>query len=119
MAHSAKRWRELAGSESLFDTYIAFVTLIGGKDSFYSCGMHNFGLPDAAVPRDLEARDAAELLNIFNHYLLGEKPSLSDGHTFSVGAEKPRFRLHKTARDTYEPGHAFHNPFGLWKMSKL
>jgi len=67
VAHSAKRWRELADSKTLFDTYVAFVTLIGGKDSFYSCGMHNFGLPDAAVPRDLEARDAAELLNIFNH----------------------------------------------------
>src|SRR5262249_1875219 len=105
VAHSAQRWRELALSESLFDTHIAFVPLIGGKDSFYSCGMHNFGLPDAAVPRDLDPRDAAKILNIFNHYLLGERPTLEDGHTFSIAADAPRFRLHKTACDTYPCGH--------------
>jgi len=118
VAHSAAQWRELAASEHLFDVYTAFVTLIGGRDCFYSCGMHAFGLPDAAVPRDLDAQAAAQLLNVFNHYLLAERPSLTDGHTFSVAADAPRFRLRKSACDTYEPEHAFHNPYGLWRFSR-
>jgi len=118
VAHSASRWRELAASEHLFDVYTAFVTLIGGKDCFYSCGMHAFGLPDAAVPRDLNAQSAAQLLNVFNNYLLAERPSLADGHTFSVAADAPRFRLRKTVCDTYEPQHAFHNPNGMWRFTR-
>jgi hypothetical protein len=118
IAHSAARWRELAASDHLFDAYTAFVTLIGGRDCFYSCGMHAFGLPDAAVPRDMDAQAAAQLLNVFNHYLLAERPSLADGHTFSVAADAPRFRLRKTACDTYEPEHAFHNPHGMWRFTR-
>jgi hypothetical protein len=117
-AHSATRWRGLAASEHLFDVYTAFVTLIGGKDCFYSCGMHAFGLPDAAVPRDLGAQAAAQLLNVFNHYLMAERPSLAEGHTFSVAADAPRFRLRKIACDTYEPEHAFHNPYGMWRFTR-
>lgn len=118
VAHSATRWRELAASKHLFDVYTAFVTLIGGRDCFYSCGMHAFGLPDAAVPRDLDAQAAAQLLNVFNHYLVAERPPLADGHTFSVAASAPRYRLHKSACDTYEPEHAFHNPNGMWRFTR-
>jgi len=118
VAHSAARWRELAASKQIFDVYTAFVTLIGGRDCFYSCGMHAFGLPDAAVPRDMDAQAAAQLLNVFNHYLVAERPSLADGHTFSVSADAPRFRLRRTACDTYEPEHAFHNPHGMWRFTR-
>jgi hypothetical protein len=117
-ANSAKQWRELAGSKSLYDTYRAFVRPYGGKDSFYSCGMHNLGLPDAAVPRNLDPPAAAELLNAFNHYMLREKPALEDGDTFSIAPDAPHFKLQKTACDTYKAGHSFHNPFGVWKMIK-
>jgi len=64
LAHNAIRWRALSASESTFDTYNAFVTLVGNKECFYSCGMHNFGLPDSAVPRNLDSREAAKTLNI-------------------------------------------------------
>lgn len=120
VAHNAARWRELAASEHLFDVYTAFVTLIGGRDCFYSCGMHSFGLPDAAVPRDMDPQMAGELLNAFNFYVLAENPTLIDGHTFSAtsAVNAPRFRVHKTACDTYEPTHAFHNPWGMWRLTR-
>jgi len=118
VAHSPTHWRKLAASEHLFDLYTAFVTLIGGRDCFYSCGMHAFGLPDSAVSRDLDAQAAAQLLNVFNHYLVAERPSLADGHTFSVAAGAPRFRLRMTTSDTYKPEHAFHNPFGIWSLTR-
>ena len=118
VAHSAARWRKLAASGDLFDIYTAFVTLIGGKECFYSCGMHAFGLPDAAVPRDQDTKVAAQLLNAFNHHLVADKPSLMDGHTFSIAVDAPRFKLRLTPCDTYEPGHPFHNPFGIWRLTR-
>jgi hypothetical protein len=96
IAHSGARWRELATSDDPFDHYTAFVTLIGRADCFYSCGMHSFGLPDSAVPRDIDIQEAAQLLNVFNRYLLVQSPALVDGHTFSVAADAPCFRLRKT-----------------------
>jgi hypothetical protein len=119
VAHSPARWRKFAASNDLFDIYTAFVTLIGGKDCFYSCGMHAFGLPEATVPRDLDAKDAAQLLNTFNHHLMADKPLLADGHTFSVAADAPRFKLRKMACDSYELEHPFHNPFGMWRLTRV
>lgn len=99
MAHSAERWRELANSENLFDLYTAFVTLIGGKGYFYSCGMHNFGLPDCSVSNSVAANEAAVLMNQFNFYQLSESPDLQSGQTFSVDAASPRYKL-KMQSDT-------------------
>lgn len=95
VAHSAERWKELAGGNKPFDLYCAFVTLIGGQGVFYSCGMHNFGLPDTCIDRSLQPNEAASLLNEFNCYQLAESPKFSDGHTFSVGQSAPRFVLKK------------------------
>jgi hypothetical protein len=119
VAHGGERWRELADSENIFDTYTAFVTLIGGKEYFYSCGMHVFGLPDALVSRNLNAPVAAQLLNAFNSYVLAENPALNEGHTFSTAADAPKFRLNKTSCTIYEPSHPFHNPFGMWNLVGL
>lgn len=119
LAHSAARWRELATSENLFDLYVAFVTLTGDSDCFYSCGMHNFGLPDATVPRDLDPQIAVQVLNVFNSYLLAESPAFADGNTFSTDTDSPRFVLHKSACHNYEPDDPFHNPYGMWNLKRV
>src|SRR5688572_16553037 len=59
VAHTADRWRELARGGKPFDLYCAYVTLIGGSQSFYSCGMHNFGMPDACIDRSVQPNEAA------------------------------------------------------------
>ncbi|HXO18833.1 MAG TPA: DUF4261 domain-containing protein [Thermoanaerobaculia bacterium] len=118
-AYSAELWREFAASGKLVDLYSAFVTLAHDTASFFSCGMHNFGLPDAAVPRDLPDDTAAQLLNVFNYYRLAERPSLKTGHTFSVEPDGKSFRISKAACSNYGPQHPFHNPFGMWKLKKV
>ncbi|MES2462138.1 MAG: endopeptidase [Armatimonadota bacterium] len=116
LAHSTEHWQEMARSKNWFDFYTAFVTLIGGEGCFYSCGMHNFGLPDCIVSDSLEAEEAAALMHQFNFFQLMEFPVLNSGETFSVDASSPHFRL-KMLRDTnYAKEHPFHNPFGVWEL---
>jgi hypothetical protein len=103
IAHSNDRWKELADGSKPSDLYCAFVTLIGGSETFYSCGMHNFGLPDASVDRTMQPNEAAGLLNEFNCYLLSESPKFDNGHTFSVGQNAPRFVLKKAECKSFSP----------------
>ena len=116
VAHSAERWRAMTNSEDLFDLYTAFVTLIGGTDCFYSCGMHNFGLPDCTVSTGIAANEAASLMNRFNYYQVAESPNLQSGQTFSVDAASPHYKLTMESDTNYEEEHPFHNPFGVWHL---
>ena len=117
VAHSTERWKELAAGNQPFDLYCAFVTLIGSNEVFHSCGMHNFGLPDTCVDRSLQANEAASLLNEFNCYQLAESPKFTDGHTFSVGPNAPRFVLKKEECRFFPPDDCFFNPHGVWHLT--
>lgn len=59
VAHTWETWeRRLKGS--LFDLYCAAIVLVGDKDTFYSCGMHHFGLPECEVPSSLGGAKGAD-----------------------------------------------------------
>lgn len=80
--------------------------------------MHNLGLPDAAVSADIDSREAFRLLRIFLAYLATEYPTLADGHTFSLHAQSPHYRLTYQEYPLYPPDDPFHNPYGLWRLSQ-
>lgn len=119
VAHSARRWHEFAVSDDLPQMYCAFVNLLAGDDYTYSCGMHNFGLPDVSVGCAAGETAAAKLLNQFNTYQLEELPQLEEGHYFSFDETSPRYKLTFEACETYEPEHPFYNPFGRWHLCQL
>jgi Domain of unknown function (DUF4261) len=114
IAHSANDWQTLTAAPQPAALYSAYVTLIGDQERFYSCGMHNLGLPDAVVPGTVPANDAAQLLEAFLLYLLLEQPSLKNGHTFSINAQAPRYRLRLMSCTFYEADDPFYNPYGMW-----
>ena len=116
VAHSGAAWRGLIQAGGLVDFYAAYVVLVGGRDVFYSCGMHNLGLPDASAPRSVGVENAARILNTFNRYQIFEHPTLDDGHTFSSAKDEPRFRIAKASCQAYPAGDPFYNPFGVWKL---
>jgi hypothetical protein len=115
VAHSWERWRTLL-SGSTFDQYTAVVTLVADADWFYSCGMHNLALADCEVPVSLGTQAGAELMNVFNHWRVAESPVLEDGHTFSLAADAPRYRVRVVPDSRHEPGDPFFNPHGLWRL---
>jgi hypothetical protein len=117
VAHTREHWLEHAGSENPVGIYALFVQLIGSDARSFSCGMHNFGLPDAAAPATLDVREGSELLNVFNFYQLTEAPDLHDGETFSADSGSPRYRLTRGPYpDDYDPGEPLYNPHGLWML---
>ncbi len=117
VAHTWERWNQLLAGTP-FDLYTAAITLVADRDYFYSCGMHNFSLPDCEVPRSLGVEVAAELMNKFNHWQLREKPVLEDRHTFSLASGAPRYRVLRVSDSRHESGDPFFNPRGLWRLHK-
>lgn len=118
VAHEWASWFEMLESGEPSDAYRACVALVGDGRHYYSCGMHCFGLPDAQIPGDVNAEEAAELLNAFNLYRLVEQPSLAPGHTFSRTAGGPLFRLELVADGRHGPDDLFHNAHGLWDLAR-
>jgi hypothetical protein len=116
IAHSADMWTEFARSGTLSQLYWAFVALIRGKEYYYSCGMHDFGLPDVATGSNLSPDTASQLMNQFNYFVLSEDPTLVDGETFSAAAGAPRYRLKRERCELYHRDDPFHNPLGRWHL---
>lgn len=119
LAHTPERWLRDWSSEDPWAIYGLFVVLVGDEGRFYSCGMHTFDLPDAAVPSALGTGEGAKLLNHFNVYRMVESPMLNSGETFSVEADSPRYRLSLGPYvDGYEDTPML-NPHGLWTLSPI
>jgi hypothetical protein len=118
IAHEWERWFALLGSDDSFAAYCACVVLAGDERSYYSCGMHCFGLPDAQLSREFDVAEAADLLNQFNYHQIADQPNLASGHTFSLTADSPRFRLDLVADERHSDEELFHNPHGLWNLTR-
>ena len=116
VAHTWARWLELLGSGQDWDLYCATVVLVGDDDHFYSCGMHHFGLAECAVPRTLGPAEAADLMNRFNLWRIAEDPVFESGHTFSLDADAPRWRLALAEDTRHAADEGFHNPEGVWVL---
>src|SRR5262245_39371813 len=106
-AHRVDQWEEFCVHDHLGNLLQAYVTYIGSEGSYYSCGMHNLGQPDALVEANISPNDAAKLLHTFASYLLVENPTLKDRETFSIDADAPRYRLFHEACTAYEAGDLF------------
>jgi hypothetical protein len=116
VAHTAEHWFRFSETAGPLPLYGAYVTLIGGGGTVYSCGMHNLGLRDGIVSGNISPKEATGLLQTFLLYTLLETPVLEHGHTFSVDAQAPRYRLEAETCSKYAPDRAFHNPFGMWRL---
>lgn len=47
------------------------------------------------------------MLDRFNYYRIVEKPHLESGHTFSMTADSPRYRIELIMDDRYPEGPTF------------
>jgi uncharacterized protein YegJ (DUF2314 family) len=115
VAHTADRWRYFARTSNLLSLHDAFVTLVGGKEFNYTCGMHNVGLPDASLTAQISVKDAPEYLVAFNQWNLIERPQLKDGDRFAVSLSDPVFTLGHLAYG-YDSDNEYNNPHGRWHL---
>ncbi|WP_417442065.1 DUF4261 domain-containing protein [Idiomarina sp.] len=114
LSHPPKDWKEQCKYNYLFKSHSSYVVYIT-SESTYSCGMHNFGLPDAIV-NSSESENPSELLRVFTHYLLSESPVIKEGQTFSVDSDSPAYRIKAHPPIYYGESSLFNNPFGMWKL---
>jgi hypothetical protein len=135
IAHGRSRWLELASEADTADfwpaRFRAYVQMpIQNDADYYSCGLHLLGQPDLIISETLlrQAYDTADhvgeaidLFAIFALYLVGEcQPGqFASGHTFSVKAGSPRFRVVWEECTGYDEDEFFFNPFGRWRFAEL
>ncbi|MDB5748027.1 MAG: hypothetical protein JWP72_2875 [Massilia sp.] len=115
IAHGPAYWFDICDKLEQLTAHRALVVYVMGKDDVFSCGMHNFGLPDAMTGA-LDKAAAADMLRTFTRYLLEQAPVLEDGHTFSVREGMPVYRVVKVPARDYGPDSLFNNPYGAWRL---
>lgn len=117
IAHAPAYWIDMCEQLDQLTAHRALVVYVAGAD-VYSCGMHNFGLPEAITSASDKAQ-AADMLRFFTRYLLEHAPALADGHTFSVSEGKQVYRVEQVPAIDYGPGSLFNNPYGAWRLSPV
>jgi hypothetical protein len=96
--------------------YSCAVLLVADDDNVtFTCGMHQFDLPDAQI-RTANPSEGMAWLDEFCVYQLAEQPALLLGHTFQPSAEFPRRSLERWPDDRHHPNDGRYNPFGLWRF---
>ncbi|HEX8831638.1 MAG TPA: hypothetical protein VF705_10750 [Longimicrobium sp.] len=119
VAHTRETWLEQAARDDPAALYHLFVRLLGAYNRQHSCGMHNFGLPDAAIPEALGRELAERVLHPFNLYQLTERPALENGATFAVDDGALRFRLTHGPDPEPSADSPLRNPFGVWMLHPI
>ncbi|MDJ0367233.1 hypothetical protein QMK33_18955 [Hymenobacter sp. H14-R3] len=116
-AFEAAQWQALAAADAAGALWELFVAAAIGtpEGAFFTCGMHNLGLKDALV-RHLPAADATHLLREFTCFGVAEQPVLAPGHTFSMAADAPVYRLTEAKQQPYAGYPDFENPYGMWEL---
>lgn len=119
IAHSARDWLALTEHPGVEAFYFAFVILVEKEGVFFSCGMHNMGLPDAIVPDSIDPDEAGAALESFLVFVLEQTPELAEGDTFRDTPDSPPYRLTQEPCTLYPKGNLFHNPYGLWRLTPI
>jgi hypothetical protein len=122
IAHEADKWLcnyNSDNSDDVLALYHLFVGLVEGENSYYSCGMHNFGKADAAVEITEDLNLAIYVLNVFNYYRLTQSPILQEGHTFQPDLETPKYQIRWLKDDEHEMDSPQFNPDGRWCLDRI
>ena len=109
-------WLKRLESGAAFDVYACSTLIVeGDRGELFTCGMHQFELPDAQIELG-DASEAEDWLEAFCVYQIEGRPALASGHTFrpSSGVAKRSFERWPDHR--HQVGDGRYNPFGIWRF---
>ena len=115
----ADKWLAQYNSQDVFDIYSLYVGLIEGENSYYSCGMHNFGKADVSLEAEEDIGLAVYVMNVFNYYRLTESPILQDEHSFKPDIESPSYKMRWIRDLEYDEDSLLYNPHGRWHLNRI
>jgi hypothetical protein len=115
-ASSWETWLESLESGDASSIYESAVTLVSGDEGeVFTCGMHLFDMPDAAIVMN-EVAEAIAWLDTFCVYQIKENPALASGHTFRPDADAERRVLERWPDSHHDSSDGRYNPFGIWQL---
>ncbi len=91
------------------------VSIVQGDETYFTCGMHQFDLPDAEVSMAAPSA-AAEWLRCISVFQVAEQPVLATGHTFRPDEQSTRRVIERWPDHRHRPDDGRHNPFGVWRI---
>jgi hypothetical protein len=98
---------------SLYETAIVLVRDDDGI--VFTCGMHQFDLPDAEIAT-ADSGKAVKWLDAFSVYQIAESPILGTGHTFCPDEHSAKRKLERWPDHRHHPDDGRYNPFGVWRL---
>lgn len=107
-------WLDQLTSGDPMELVRAATVLVGGEDTYFTCGMHAFDRPDAQLHHP-EPSAAVHWLEVLCAYQVAESPVLASGHTFRSDENAPSRVLERWPDHRHHPDDGHHNPFGLWR----
>jgi hypothetical protein len=132
IAHGRARWLALADDfsrakadgdrhgegASLYWAWVRRPLNDDDESSYYSCGMHLLGQPDAEIEASLDLKDAIEWMDMLGMYLVGDRPArpLRDGERFRLKDEGLRRVIRCRPCERYQEDEFIFNPYGYIRL---
>jgi hypothetical protein len=114
LSHGGSYWRHLTEDGSSDAISFAFVSIVQGKNSIKTTGMHVLGYPELELASDGDPAHKESLISVIRYISSGEKP-VGHGHLI-VDENGFSFCATRSASDRFRPGNPMHNPFGQLKL---
>lgn len=115
LTHLKNDWLSYNATNTV-DLFKSFIPIISDDNLLYSCGMQQFGKPDACINQKVD--QASYILNHFLLYLLIENPELLENQTFSADEESDPLKLSlKASSDFFDVDSLYFNPFDVWVLT--
>ncbi|MFP7412697.1 DUF4261 domain-containing protein [Priestia filamentosa] len=116
-ACTKEAWIAAAKSKDMTRLFSIIIQMSQEEDTFYTTGMHCFGLRDVITSvEEISAREVATLFRVFCLYNLDENPVIHDGETFSLDPSSPIYLLKQENCMMFEEDDPFYNPYGVWNL---
>jgi hypothetical protein len=116
-ASSWESWLTAFQSGDLASIYASCVLLVGDESETFTCGMHQFNLPDAQIA-GVDPSEATTWLDMLCLYQLAEDPVLLPGHTFRPDPDAEPRVLERWPDSHHGSDDGRHNPFGQWRIQR-
>jgi hypothetical protein len=117
-AFEKDRWHHMINNFEESTLYQMFVldSIVDERGTVYSCGMHNLGFKDTIISGE-EFQEAVSLISLFGYYQIIDKPTISDGQTFSRDTISSKYRITEELNQPNKGQELFENHFGMWRLT--
>lgn len=109
-------WLERLEAGTASSVYACATLIVEGERGVrFTCGMHQFELPDAQIESS-DPTEAAAWLDAFSIYQMEERPALASGHRFHPNSRVAHRSFVRWPDHRHDDSDGRHNPFGLWRF---